>query len=186
MIFEPEFETMSAPRLQALQSDRLHDLVRRVHASVPLYRARLDENGIQPAAIRAIEDLRRLPITRKADLRDCYPFGMLAVPRAQLIRVHASSGTTGRPTVVAYTRNDVDLFARVCARSLAMAGAKPGMMLHNAYGYGLFTGGLGLHYGGEQLGLTVVPVSGGMTDRQITLITDLRPDVISCTPSYAL
>jgi len=151
-----------------------------------MYRDRLDRIGVQPTDIRGLDDLARLPITRKSDLRDNYPFGLLAVPRAQAVRLHASSGTTGKPTVVAYTRNDIDLFARVCARSLAMAGAEPGMMLHNAYGYGLFTGGLGLHYGGERLGLTVVPVSGGMTERQITLITDFRPDVISCTPSYAL
>ena len=186
MIFEPEFETLAPDRLRALQSERLRDLVRRAHARVPMYRAQLDVAGVAHSSIRSIEDLHRLPITRKSDLRDHYPFGMLAVPRTEVIRVHASSGTTGKPTVVAYTRNDVDLFARVCARSLAMAGAEPGMMLHNAYGYGLFTGGLGLHYGGECLGMTVVPVSGGMTDRQLTLISDFRPDVISCTPSYAL
>ena len=181
MIFEPELETMPRGELEALQLERLKRLVAYLRERVPLYRERLD--GVQ---VRSLEDLRRLPFTRKADLRDTYPFGLFAVPREQCVRLHASSGTTGRPIVVAYTRDDVDLFARVNARVLAMAGAKPGMVLHNAYGYGLFTGGLGLHYGGERLGMTVVPVSGGMTERQLTLIEDLRPDVIACTPSYAL
>lgn len=186
MIFEPDFECLPREKMTALQSTRLVSLVRLLHDRVPMYRERLAAAGIAPDAIRSIEDLPRLPLTRKTDLRDHYPFGLLAVPREQAIRIHASSGTTGKSTVVAYTRDDVALFSRVCARSLAMAGAEPGMMLHNAYGYGLFTGGLGIHYGGELLGMSVVPVSGGMTDRQITLITDFRPDVISCTPSYAL
>ena len=186
MIFEPDIECLSREQMTALQSSRLSALVRVLHERVPMYRDRLDAAGIAPNAIRTMDDLARLPLTKKTDLRDHYPFGLLAVPREQAIRIHASSGTTGKSTVVAYTRDDVALFARVCARSLAMAGAEPGMMLHNAYGYGLFTGGLGLHYGGELLGMSVVPVSGGMTDRQITLITDFRPDVISCTPSYAL
>jgi phenylacetate-CoA ligase len=181
MIFEPELETMPRGELGALQLERLQRLVAYLRERVPLYRERLD--GVQ---VRSLEDLRRLPFTRKSDLRDTYPFGLFAVPREQCVRLHASSGTTGRPIVVAYTRDDVDLFARVNARVLAMAGAEPGMVLHNAYGYGLFTGGLGLHYGGERLGMTVVPVSGGMTERQLGLIQDLRPDVISCTPSYAL
>jgi phenylacetate-CoA ligase len=181
MIFEPELETMPRGELGALQLERLQRLVAYLRERVPLYRERLD--GVQ---VRSLEDLRRLPFTRKSDLRDTYPFGLFAVPREQCVRLHASSGTTGRPIVVAYTRDDVDLFARVNARVLAMAGAEPGMVLHNAYGYGLFTGGLGLHYGGERLGMTVVPVSGGMTERQLTLIEDLRPDVITCTPSYAL
>jgi phenylacetate-CoA ligase len=182
VIFEPEFETMARPELEALQLDRLRRLVAYVCERVPLYRERLADAG----EIRSLDDLRRLQFTDKTDLRDTYPFGLFAVPRAECVRVHASSGTTGKPIVVGYTRDDVDLFARVNARTLAMAGAKPGMTLHNAYGYGLFTGGLGVHYGGERLGVTVVPVSGGMTERQLTLITDLRPDVISCTPSYAL
>jgi phenylacetate-CoA ligase len=181
MIFEPELETMPRGELGALQLERLQRLVAYLRERVPLYRERLD--GVQ---VRSLEDLRRLPFTRKSDLRDTYPFGLFAVPREQCVRLHASSGTTGRPIVVAYTRDDVNLFARVNARVLAMAGAEPGMMLHNAYGYGLFTGGLGLHYGGERLGMTVVPVSGGMTERQLGLIQDLRPDVITCTPSYAL
>ena len=182
MIFEPEYETMPRATLEALQLERLQRLVGYVRERVVLYRDRLE--GVPE--IRSLDDLRRLPFTRKTDLRDTYPFGLLAVPREECVRLHASSGTTGKPIVVAYTREDVDLFARVNARVLAMAGAEPGMVLHNAYGYGLFTGGLGLHYGGERLGMTVVPVSGGMTERQVGLIEDLRPDVITCTPSYAL
>jgi phenylacetate-CoA ligase len=184
VIFEPEAETLPREQLVALQAERLRLLVAYVKERVPFYRERLA--AVEPAEIGSVDDLRRLPFTRKDDLRESYPFGMFAVPREQLIRVHASSGTTGKLTVVGYTAADVDLFARVNARSLAMAGAEPGMVLHNAYGYGLFTGGLGLHYGGERLGLAVVPVSGGMTERQLMLISDFRPDVIACTPSYAL
>ncbi|MGQ0649189.1 MAG: phenylacetate--CoA ligase family protein [Gemmatimonadaceae bacterium] len=186
MLFEPAIEAATRDELRRLQGTRLRDLVGRVCGRVPLYRDRLDAAGVGPSDIRSIDDVVKLPVTRKSDLRDHYPFGLLAVPRQELRRVHASSGTTGKSTVVAYTAADLDLFARVNARCLAMAGAEPGMMLHNAYGYGLFTGGLGLHYGGERLGLTVVPVSGGMTERQLTLIEDFRPDVICCTPSYAL
>jgi phenylacetate-CoA ligase len=186
MIFEPDFETLPREAMRALQGDRLRALVGYVHDRVPAYRERLRRSGVSASDIASIDDITRLPITRKSDLRDHYPFGLLAVARGEVRRVHVSSGTTGKPTVVAYTAGDVDLFARVNARSLAMAGAEPGMMLHNAYGYGLFTGGLGIHYGGERLGLNVVPVSGGMTERQMTLITDFRPEVITCTPSYAL
>jgi phenylacetate-CoA ligase len=186
MLFEPEYEMLDPEQMRELQGARLRDVVARLHAAVPMYRERLDAAGVVPQDVRAIDDVARLPITRKHDLRDHYPFGLLAVPRGQLRRVHASSGTTGKATVVAYTANDVDLFARVNARALAMAGGEPGMMLHNAYGYGLFTGGLGIHYGAERLGMAVVPVSGGMTERQLALITDFRPDVITCTPSYAL
>jgi phenylacetate-CoA ligase len=184
VIFEPELETLPRDRLRALQTERLRALVAYVKERVPLYRERLA--GLEPTDFASVDDLRRLPFTRKDDLRGAYPFGMLAVPRERIARIHASSGTTGKLTVVGYTAADVDLFARVNARSLAMAGAEPGMILHNAYGYGLFTGGLGLHYGGERLGLSVVPVSGGMTERQLMLIEDFRPDVITCTPSYAL
>jgi phenylacetate-CoA ligase len=166
VIFEPELETMPRPRLEELQLRRLSALVGR--------------------ELRSPEEIRTLPFTRKDDLRDAYPLGRLAVPRKEVRRLHASSGTTGKPTVVPYTRADLDLFARVVARCLAAAGAEPGMTLHNAYGYGLFTGGLGFHDGAEQLGLAVVPVSGGMTERQLTLISDLEPDVLACTPSYAL
>ena len=184
MIFEPELETLPREQLRALQTARLRALIAYVKERVPLYQERLAD--VEPAQISDIDDLRELPFTRKDDLRDTYPFGMFAVPREEVIRIHASSGTTGKLTVVGYTAADVELFARVNARSLAMAGAEPGMVLHNAYGYGLFTGGLGLHAGGELLGMAVVPVSGGMTERQLMLIEDFRPDVISCTPSYAL
>jgi len=184
VIFEPEFETMPHEKLRALQLARLRELVAFVKERVPLYRDRLAD--VEPDEIDELDGLASLPFTRKADLRDTYPLGMLATSRENLARIHASSGTTGKPTVVAYTAPDLDLFARMNARTLAMGGAEPGMMLHNAYGYGLFTGGLGLHDGGERLAMTVVPVSGGMTERQLTLIQDLRPDVIACTPSYAL
>jgi phenylacetate-CoA ligase len=184
MIFEPEAETHPREQLRSLQTHRLRSLVDYVKERIPLYRRRLAD--AEPEDIASLDDLRQLPFTRKEDLRDTYPFGMLAVPRDEVARIHASSGTTGKLTVVGYTAADVDLFARVNARCLAMAGAGPGMTLHNAYGYGLFTGGLGLHGGGERLGMAVVPVSGGLTERQLTLIEDLRPDVIACTPSYAL
>jgi phenylacetate-CoA ligase len=184
VIFELELEARPRDQLAALQLDRLRRLVERVKQNVPLYRTRLA--NVEPEDLASVGDLRELPFTRKEDLRDTYPLGMLAVPRDELARIHASSGTTGKPTVVAYTPRDLELFREVNARTLAMAGAEPGMTLHNAYGYGLFTGGLGLHGGGEALGLNVVPVSGGMTERQLTLIEDLRPDVIACTPSYAL
>jgi phenylacetate-CoA ligase len=164
VIFEPELETMPRAQLEELQLERLRVV----------------------AGVDSLDELRMLPFTRKDDLRDSYPLGRLAVPRDRVRRLHASSGTTGKPTIVPYTRGDLDVFARVVARSLAAAGAEPGMTLHNAYGYGLFTGGLGFHDGAERLGLAVVPVSGGMTERQVTLITDLEPEVISCTPSYAL
>lgn len=186
MIHDTTIETMEREALRALQLERLRDLVRLVHERVPVYRERFDSIGIEATSIRSLDDLRRLPFTRKEDLRDHYPFGLLAVPREELARVHASSGTTGKPTVVGYTERDLELLGEVNARCLAMAGAEPGMMLHNAYGYGLFTGGLGLHAGAERLGMTVVPVSGGMTERQLTLIEDLGPDVIACTPSYGL
>jgi phenylacetate-CoA ligase len=166
MIFEPELETMPRQRLEELQLERLSVLAGR--------------------KLGSLDEIRTLPFTRKSDLRDAYPLGLLAVPRGRVRRFHASSGTTGKPTVVPYTAADLDVFARVVARCLASAGAEPGMTLHNAYGYGLFTGGLGLHDGGQRLGLAVVPVSGGMTERQLLLITDLRPEVIACTPSYAL
>jgi phenylacetate-CoA ligase len=185
MIFQPELETLSRERLEKLQDERLRFVVGYVYERVPFYRQRLDEAGVDPKAFGGLKDLHKLPFTRKDHLRENYPFGLFAVPREEVARIHASSGTTGKPTVVGYTKKDLQVFAEVVARSLAAAGARPGMMLHNAYGYGLFTGGLGLHGGAEALGMTVVPVSGGMTERQIMLIQDLRPEVISCTPSYA-
>jgi phenylacetate-CoA ligase len=172
--------------LVALQTERLAATLHHVYAAVPHYRARFDATGVHPADFRTLADLQRFPFTTKADLRDHYPFGLFAVPREQVVRLHASSGTTGKPVVVGYTRDDLDLWAGVVARSIHAAGGRPGMMLHNAYGYGLFTGGLGLHAGAERLGCTVVPVSGGMTERQVRLITDFRPEIITVTPSYML
>lgn len=186
MIFNPAIETLALPQLRALQSERFVALVRYLYERQPFYRRQWDELGIDITAVKGIEDIVRFPFTKKNDLRDQYPFGLLAVPQSELVRIHASSGTTGKPTVVGYTRADIEMFSEVVARSLCCAGALPGMKLHNAYGYGLFTGGLGLHYGGERLGMAVVPVSGGMTDRQLLLLQDFAPEVISCTPSYAL
>jgi phenylacetate-CoA ligase len=186
MFFNPDIERLSIAKLRKLQSARLRHIVTCVYKQVPFYKRMLDEKGIHPRNIKSIDDLHKLPFTKKTDLRDNYPFGMLAVPHSELIRIHCSSGTTGKPTVVGYTKNDIAVFAEVVARSLVAGGARPGMKLHNAYGYGLFTGGLGLHYGGEALGMAVIPVSGGMTERQILLLKDFRSEVMSCTPSYAL
>ncbi len=172
--------------LRAVQLARLQATLRHVYDNVAHYRRAFDAAGIAPQDCTELADLARFPTTGKADLRANYPFGMFAVPREQVARVHASSGTTGRPTVVGYTRADLDVWAEVMARSIRAAGGRPGHLLHNAYGYGLFTGGLGAHYGAERLGCTVVPVSGGMTERQVTLIRDFRPDVIMVTPSYLL
>ena len=152
----------------------------------PHYRAAFDAAGVHPDDLQALDDLAKFPFTTKADLRDNYPFGMFAVPREQVVRIHASSGTTGKPTVVGYTSDDIDIWADVVARSIRAAGGRAGMIVHIAYGYGLFTGGLGAHYGAERLGCTVVPVSGGMTERQVQLITDFEPDIIMVTPSYML
>jgi phenylacetate-CoA ligase len=179
-------ETASIDELRALQLERLRWSLRHAYDNVPHYRAAFEAAGVHPDDLQELGDLARFPFTTKADLRENYPFGMFAVPRQQVVRVHASSGTTGRPTVVGYTRDDIDLWATVMARSIRAAGGRPGHILHNAYGYGLFTGGLGAHYGAEKLGCTVVPVSGGMTERQVSLIRDFRPDVIMVTPSYML
>jgi phenylacetate-CoA ligase len=171
--------------LRHLQSERLHYLVRYLYERVPFYKKQWDEAGIDPASIKHIEDIHRLPFTRKDDLRQNYPFDLFAVPHKEIVRIHASSGTTGKPTVVGYTRDDLNVFTEVVARSLVASGAQPGMKLQNAYGYGLFTGGLGMHYGAEKLGMAVIPVSGGMTDRQLLLLQDFQPEVLCCTPSYA-
>ncbi|HET9500406.1 MAG TPA: phenylacetate--CoA ligase PaaK [Marmoricola sp.] len=179
-------ETASLDELRALQLERLQWSVRHAYANVAHYHRALDEAGVHPDDVRELGDLARLPFTTKADLRDNYPFGMFAVPRREVVRLHASSGTTGKPTVVGYNRADLDVWATVMARSIRAAGGRPGMVLHNAYGYGLFTGGLGAHMGAEKLGCTVVPVSGGMTERQVRLIVDFEPEIIMVTPSYML
>lgn len=177
---------ISLEERRALQLKRLQETVQRVYARVPFYRKALDERDMLPAQLKSLDDLRKLPFTTRYDLIDNYPLGLLAVPEQQLIRIHASSGTKGKAKIVGYTRNDIDLWGEVCARSLVCAGLRPGDRLHNAYGYGLFTGGLGLHYGGEYLGAMVIPMSSGNTQRQITFLRDLRATALSCTPSYAL
>jgi phenylacetate-CoA ligase len=177
---------MPRDELAALQLHRLKRTVARAYAEVPQVRAKLDAAGVRPDQIATLADVVRLPFTVKADLRDNYPFGLFAVPRAELIRLHASSGTTGKPTVVGYTRADLDLWSDLMARSIACMGGRPGDVFHNAYGYGLFTGGLGFHYGAERLGLTTVPVSGGATERQVMLMQDFGAHVLGATPSYAL
>jgi phenylacetate-CoA ligase len=179
-------EQLGSDELAALQLDRLQATLRHAYAHVPHYRRAFDAAGMTPDDCRALGDLARFPFTTKADLRENYPFGMLAVPKSELRRVHASSGTTGRPTVVGYTQGDVDTWAAVMARSIRAAGGRPGQLVHVAYGYGLFTGGLGAHYGAERLGCAVVPASGGVTARQVQLIEDLRPEIIMVTPSYML
>ena len=179
-------ETMPRAAIERLQLDRLQEVAERVYERVPLYRRRFDEAGIRPGSIRSLTDLARLPFTHKRDFRDQYPLGLFASPLQEVVRIHASSGTTGKPTVVGYTRADIATWAEVCARCLAASGAQPGDVFQNAYGYGLFTGGLGMHYGGELMGMTVLPVSGGNTDRQIMLLQDFKVRVMACTPSYAL
>jgi phenylacetate-CoA ligase len=179
-------ETASRDEIVALQRKRIVWTLRHAYMNVPHYRHTFDASGVHPDDFRTMEDLAKFPFTTKQDLRANYPFGMFAVPREQVLRIHASSGTTGRPTVVGYTRKDLDVWAQVVARSIYASGGRPGMILHNAYGYGLFTGGLGLHDGAQRLGCSVVPVSGGMTERQVQLINDFRPDIITVTPSYML
>ena len=185
-IFEPAAESMPADMLARLQQDRLRGMVDVLLAAGGLQAGRLRDAGVTGGGDVSLDDLAALPMTGKQDLWDAYPFGLLAVPRSEVVAVHGSSGTGGRPTLVAYTRADVRLWARMCARALAAAGAGPGSIVHNAYGYGLFTGGIGIHQGAIELGATVVPVSGGMTSRQVTLIADLQPDILTCTPSYAI
>ena len=179
-------EKASIDELRSLQLKRLKATLHSAYNNSPVYRAKFDAAGVHPDDCHTLADLAKFPFTTKADLRDSYPFGMLAVPREQCVRIHASSGTTGKPTVVAYTQNDIDTWANVVARSIRAAGARPGDMVHVSYGYGLFTGGLGAHYGAERLGLTVVPFGGGQTERQVQLIQDFKPDIIMVTPSYML
>jgi phenylacetate-coenzyme A ligase PaaK-like adenylate-forming protein len=184
-MWDERAEAMSADERAALQAGRLDDLLGRLVRLSPFYQDRLGGAGVEPGAPVGLDGLGSLPFTTKPDLWEHYPFGLLAVPREQVVRVHGSSGTGGRPTLVAYSRADLALWAEVCARALGCAGAGPGTLVHNAYGYGLFTGGLGMHAGAERMGCTVIPVSGGQTERQVTLIRDLRPEVLCCTPSYA-
>lgn len=186
MYWEREMECMERGQLQELQRERLRAILDHAYRNVPFYRRRFDEMGILPGDIREIEDIARFPFTTKEDLRDNYPFGMFAVPQSEIVRVHASSGTTGKPTVVGYTRKDIETWADLVARCLVMAGGTSESVIQVAYGYGLFTGGLGLHYGAEKLGAIVVPVSGGNTPRQIMLMLDFGAEILACTPSYAM
>lgn len=186
MIRDVQHETMPRESLEVLQLKRLQAVVERVYHLVDFYRRRMDKMGVKPEHIRSLKDLNLLPFTTKQDLRDNYPFGMFAVPMEQVVRIHASSGTTGKPTPVAYTQRDLDTWSELMARTMAAGGAHRGDIVHNAYGYGLFTGGLGFHYGAERLGAAVIPVSGGQTKRQIMLLQDFAPTVLVCTPSFAL
>src|SRR5262245_61322675 len=179
-------EKASQDELAALQLTRLKDALRRIYERVPHYKKKFDAAGVHPGDLRTLADLRKFPFSTKEDLRQNYPFGMFAVPMAEIVRVHASSGTTGKPTVVGYTQRDIDTWALLIARSIRAAGGRPADKVHVAYGYGLFTGGLGMHYGAERLGAAVIPVSGGFTERQVQLIVDFRPDIIMVTPSYML
>ena len=185
-MFDRAAECMPRAGLAALQLSRLKSQLELAYAKVPHVRAKFGAAGVTPDKLKSLDDIRRFPFTTKADMRDTYPFGLFAVPREQVVRLHASSGTTGKATVVGYTQADVDLWTNLMARCIACAGARPGDIVHNAYGYGLFTGGLGVHYGAERLGCTVVPVSGGMTERQVTLMQDFGARVLCATPSYAL
>ncbi|HOJ20831.1 MAG TPA: phenylacetate--CoA ligase [Armatimonadota bacterium] len=186
MIWNKEAECQPREEREKLQSERLRETVRRCYEHVPAYRKKLDEAGIRPSDIRSIADLKYLPFTTAEDLRDNYPFGMFACPLSEVVRVHSSSGTTGKPKVVGYTRNDVETWAEVMARTLACGGAGPHDIIQNAYGYGMFTGGLGIHYGAERMGATVVPISGGNTKRQVMILEDFGSTMLACTPSYAL
>ena len=186
MIWNEEFETLPREALEALQLKRLKATVERVYETVPFYKKKFDEMGVKPSHVKTLKDLQLLPFTVKNDLRDNYPFGLFSVPMEQVVRVHASSGTTGKPIVVGYTKRDIDTWAELIARTLSCAGVHRGDIVHNAYGYGLFTGGLGLHYGAEKIGASVIPISGGNTKRQIIIMQDFGPTAITCTPSYAL
>jgi phenylacetate-CoA ligase len=186
MIFNEEFETLPREALEALQLKRLQQVAQRVYHTVGFYKKAFDEAGVTPDDIQTLEDIRKLPFTTKQDLRDNYPFGLFSVPMSSIVRLHASSGTTGKATVVGYTKRDIDTWSRLMARSFVAAGLTKNDIIHNAYGYGLFTGGLGAHYGAEMLGASVIPISGGNTKRQIMILQDFGPTAICCTPSYAL
>ena len=186
MIWNEKMECAPREEMDAIQTERLIQTVKRIYHNIPAYRSKMQEKGLVPGDIKSIRDITKLPFTNKSDLRDNYPFGMFTVPMSEIVRIHASSGTTGKPTVVGYTRNDLQMWAEVVTRSLGMAGICKNDIVQVAYGYGLFTGGLGLHYGTENLGATVIPISGGNTDKQILLMQDFGTTVIACTPSYAL
>lgn len=186
MIWDPFYECMDPEERAELQVRRLRETVARLKVNVPWYRDRLREKGVEPEDITSLDDLRQLPFTTKADLRDNYPFGLFAIPPEECVRIHASSGTTGKPVIAGYAKEDIDIWAETIARTIACGGGTSHDVLHNAYGYGLFTGGLGLHYGGERMGCLVVPVSGGNTERQLMLMEDLGSSILCCTPSYAL
>lgn len=186
MIWNKDIECMSRAEMRELQSERLRELVQRVYDNVPFYQKRMDEAGVKPADIKSIDDISKLPFTNKQDLRDNYPFGLFAVPMKEIVRVHASSGTTGKPTTVGYTRNDLEVWKEVVARCFTMCGIGTEDIMQVAYGYGLFTGGLGAHYGAEEVGASVIPISGGNTRRQLQLMTDYGATALACTPSYAL
>ena len=186
MIWNEYIECLDREGLSKIQGERLHKMIERIYYNVPFYRKKLQELGIEPGDIRNVSQLKDLPFTIKQDLRDNYPFGLFAVPQSEIVRLHASSGTTGRPTVVGYTRKDLDTWSEVVARTLTSAGAGKNDVIHIAYGYGLFTGGLGIHYGAEKIGATVLPISGGNTQRQLRLMKDFGSTILACTPSYSL
>jgi phenylacetate-CoA ligase len=186
MIWNERIECATREEMRIIQSERLCDTVRRIYHNVPYYRKKMQEAGLTPGDIQGIEDIGKLPFTTKVDLRDNYPFGLFTVPMSEIVRLHASSGTTGKPTVVGYTRKDIQMWAEVVTRSLCMAGVHRNDIVQIAYGYGLFTGGLGIHYGSENLGASVIPISGGNTSKQIQLMEDFGSSVLCCTPSYAL
>lgn len=186
MYFNEEFETLPRPALETLQLKRLQNVLELVYYQVPFYQKSFDAAGIKPADVKSLDDLQRLPFTTKQDMRDSYPYGLFASPMEEIVRIHASSGTTGKPTVVGYTRKDIDTWSELMARSFVSAGVHKGDIIHNAYGYGLFTGGLGAHYGAERLGASVIPISGGNTKRQIMIMQDFGSTVLTCTPSYSL
>ncbi len=185
-IFKPEVESASREEMRAIQSERLHKMVKNAYENIPFYKQKLDEMGISPDDIKSVDDITKLPFTLKTDLRDNYPFGLFAVPNSELVRIHASSGTTGKQTVVGYTKNDINVWAESAARAIVATGGSKDDVVHVSYGYGLFTGGLGLHYGTEYLGATAVPVSTGNTARQLQIFQDFGSTILCCTPSYAL
>lgn len=186
LYWNPSYECISRSKMIEVQTERLKSTVNRVYCNVPFYRERMQKAGIEPGDIKSLEDLKKLPFTNKEDLRDTYPYGMFAVPMSDIVRIHASSGTTGKQTVVGYTRGDLDAWSEVVARSLCSAGANKESIVQVAYGYGLFTGGLGLHYGAEKIGASVIPISGGNTKRQLMVMKDFGSTILACTPSYAL